>query len=228
MTTKKTPAETTAHSKAKSTTKTAVKSGTKTTPKATTKTATKPAEQAAAAAEAKAPAPASVKPASKAPAPAGSNVSRYALIAVLAAVAFFGAYRFASASSQQGASGGFAAAASGLLPAASGAAGGDGCCGGGGAPVEGAATVEGDVQKIAVDLSTGSYNPNIIKLKAGVPTEITFGASGGCTASVQSADLGFNEDLTSGPKTVKLGALQPGTYNFACGMNMVTGQIVVE
>ena len=221
MTTKKTPAKTTAHPTAKPATKPAAKTPTKTT----TKTATKPAEQAAAADAVTA------KPASKATttAPAGSNVPRYAMIAVLAAVAFFGAYRFASASNQQGESGGIVAAASGLLPAASGAAaGGDGCCGGGGAPVEGAATVEGDVQKIAVDLSTGSYNPNIIKLKAGVPTEITFGASGGCTASVQSPDLGFNEDLTSGPKTVKLGALQPGTYNFACGMNMVTGQIVVE
>ncbi len=228
MTTKKTPAKSTAHAKAKPAAKPAAKSDTK----ATTKTTTKPAEKAAAAAEAKAPAPASVKPASKAPVkattPAGSNVSRYAMIAVLAAVAFFGAYRFASASSQQGESGGIVAAASGLLPAVSGAAGGDGCCGGGGAPVEGAATVEGDVQKIAIDLSTGSYNPNIIKLKAGVPTEITFGASGGCTASVQSPDLGFNEDLTSGPKTVKLQGLAAGTYNFACGMNMVTGQIVVE
>lgn len=222
MTTKKTPAKTTAHSAAKPATKPAAKSGTKATTKTSAKTASKPAEQAAAAATATA------KPASKATAPAGSNVSRYAMIAVLAAVAFFGAYRFASASSQQGASGGIVAAASGLLPAVSGAAGGGGCCGGGGAPVEGAAVVEGDVQKIDIDLSTGSYNPNVIKLKAGVPAEITFGASDGCTASVQSPDLGFNEDLTSGPKTVKLGALQPGTYNFACGMNMVTGQIVVE
>jgi plastocyanin domain-containing protein len=45
---------------------------------------------------------------------------------------------------------------------------------------------------------------------------------------VQSQQLGFAEDLTSGPKTVKLGALQPGTYTFACGMNMVSGTIVVK
>jgi len=162
---------------------------------------------------------------------AGTN--RTILIVVLAIAAFFGAYKFASALNQPAVAGTAQAsgATAGLLGGAGGSGGsaaGGGCCGGGGAPVEGAATVDGDVQKIAIDLSTGSYNPNVIKLKAGVPTEITFGASGGCTAQVQSSDLGFSEDLTSGPKTVKLGALQPGTYNFACGMNMVTGQIVVE
>ena len=44
-------------------------------------------------------------------------------------------------------------------------------------PLTGAATVEGGVQKISVDLSPGSYNPNIIQLKAGVPAEITFSQS---------------------------------------------------
>jgi len=158
--------------------------------------------------------------------------AKMAVVLVIAAAAFFGAYRFASASNSQieGAGGilpGLGATGASTANGASGAGGG--CCGsGGGAPVEGAAAVEGGVQKIAVDLSSGSYNPNVIKLKAGVPTEITFGQSGGCTASVQSADLGFNEDLTAGPKTVKLEGLAAGTYSFACGMNMVTGQIVVE
>lgn len=153
-----------------------------------------------------------------------SNSNKTIIVLVLAFAAFFGAYRFASAGNPQGATSGIG----GLVPGVGAAGAGGGCCGGGGAPVEGAAVVEGDVQKIAIDLSTGSYNPNVIKLKVGVPAEITFGASGGCTASVQSQDLGFNEDLTSGPKTVKLEGLAAGTYNFACGMNMVTGQIVVE
>ena len=61
-----------------------------------------------------------------------------------------------------------------------------------------------------------------------MPTEITFSQSSGCTGYVQSQDLGFQADLTSGPQTVKLPALQPGTYGFACGMGMVTGQIVVQ
>lgn len=160
---------------------------------------------------------------------------RYALIAVLVMAAFFGAYRFAQASrAAQGASPAEASRPAAVVGAgadasAEGGGCGGGCCGGdSGAQVEGAAKVSGGVQKIDVDLSTGSYNPNVIKLKAGVPAEITFGQSAGCTAAVQSADLGFSEDLTSGPKTVKLDGLQPGTYGFACGMDMVTGQIVVE
>lgn len=118
-----------------------------------------------------------------------------------------------------------------------GAAGGSACaCCGGGAPtkngvsgteVVGTAKLEGSVQKIAVDVTT-TYNPNVIKLKAGVPAEIAFSAAQGCTGQVISQDLNFNEDLTTGPKTVKLPALQPGTYSFSCGMSMVFGKIVVE
>jgi len=165
------------------------------------------------------------------------------VVAALVVAAFFGAYRFARASNSAAASATSTAIPGAAAPAAVGgvigssgsgaaaggaAAGGGGCCGGGGPAVAGAAKVEGNVQKIAVDLSSGSYNPNTINLKAGVPTEITFGQSSGCTAVVQSADLGFSEDLSSGPKTVKLGALKAGTYGFACGMNMVQGTIVVQ
>jgi plastocyanin domain-containing protein len=113
-------------------------------------------------------------------------------------------------------------------PAFGGSGASGGCCGGSSTPIEGTAKLEGGVQRISVDLSSGSYNPNTIVLAAGTPAEITFGQSSGCTAQVQSADLGFFEDLTGGPKTVKLGALQPGTYSFTCGMQMVSGTIVVK
>lgn len=178
--------------------------------------------------------------------PSGNNSVRLAIIGVLVVGAFFGAYRIASA-----VSGGKKAApltTGGLQTAGNPAAGApaagapaadapaDSCCGGGqppvggvtGAEVEGQAAIAGSVQTIAVDLSTGTYSPNAIKLKAGVPAEITFGQSAGCTGIVQSDDLGFSEDLSGGPKTVKLGALEPGTYAFSCGMSMVYGKIVVE
>jgi hypothetical protein len=181
---------------------------------------------------------------SSAAAPAAATASKLSmntqtiLVFALVIAAFFGAYRFARASSATsgaapiGLAGAAAPAggggASGAAGAGAPAAGGGGCCGGGGPAVAGAAKVEGGVQKIAVDLSSGSYNPNTINLKAGVPTEITFGQSSGCTGVVQSADLGFSEDLSAGPKVVKIGALKAGTYGFACGMNMVQGTIVVQ
>jgi plastocyanin len=122
-------------------------------------------------------------------------------------------------------------------PSTSGLTGAGGCCGGGsatnadgvtGATVEGAATLEGGVQKVSVDVSTGTYNPNIIKLKAGVPAEVTFANGSGCTGQVQSQALNFSADMSGGPATVKLSALKAGTYSFYCGMQMVFGKIVVE
>ena len=161
-----------------------------------------------------------------------SETRRYMIIAALVVVAFFGAYRFASASKASAATPGGGSVIANVATAAGvgggSSGGGGGCCGGGGGtPTKGTATVQGGIQKIKVDASSG-YKPNVIQLKAGVPTEITFSQSSGCTAIVQSADLGFQEDLSSGPKTVKIKALQPGTYKFACGMNMVQGQIVIQ
>jgi Cu+-exporting ATPase len=103
------------------------------------------------------------------------------------------------------------------------------CCGnsGTGEPIEGSATVDGNVQRITVDTSAG-YNPNTIRLAAGVPAEITFKQGSGCMAQVMSRDLGFFEDLTAGDVTVSLAALAPGTYGFSCGMEMVFGEIIVE
>jgi len=173
-----------------------------------------------------------------------NNAVRMVVIGLLVVGAFFGAYRFASAkngrasnptrgeASVQGA----ATKNFGTGTAGGSAAAGCACCDGSSAPavngvsgdvVEGVAALSGGVQAIAVDV-TSVYDPNVIKLKAGVPAEITFSQSSGCTAQVQSVDLGFSEDLSGGPKTVKLPALKAGTYAFSCGMNMVFGKIVVE
>ena len=106
------------------------------------------------------------------------------------------------------------------------------CCGGAtnAETIEKSAVVEGDVQRITVDTSKGYYDPNVIRLSAGIPAEITFTQAGGCLAQVESPDLGFIEDLTSGDVTVRLEAdqLTPGTYGFNCGMQMVFGTIIVE
>ena len=177
----------------------------------------------------------------------GNDTLRWAMIVGLVLVAFFGAYKFASArtgtSAAVGSPTALTAGSSGGSASPAGASGGAAtsgsgcaCCSGGGAPTangvtgaptKGTATVEGGVQKISVDVTT-VYNPNTITLKAGVPAEITFSQAQGCTQIVQSKDLNFSEDLSAGPKTVKLDALQPGTYSFSCGMQMVFGQIVVE
>jgi hypothetical protein len=103
-----------------------------------------------------------------------------------------------------------------------------GCCGIRDLHVSKNAAIRDGVQRIAVDVSAGFYNPSVIKLKAGIPTEITFGRSDGCTRVVQSSDLHFKEDLRAGSKTIKLKRLVAGTYEFACGMDMVAGKIEVQ
>ncbi len=165
------------------------------------------------------------------------NVTRSVVLIAIAGVAFFGAFQFAQARSGAKAASGVASA-TGAVQAATGGSDTPACaCCGSGAPtangvsgdqVEGTAKVAGAVQTIDVDLSTGTYNPNVIVLKAGVPAQITFGQSSGCTGQVMSKELGFYEDLTTGAKTVKLPALDAGEYAFSCGMEMVFGKIVVK
>jgi hypothetical protein len=184
-----------------------------------------------------------------------NNVLRTVIIAGLVVAAFFGAYRFASAGNGRKAQAARTQAATAANPNAQGQTGtaGGSCCGGGGAssgasagaggccgssgaatangvtgnPVKATAQMAGGIQVASVQVTT-SYSPNIIKLKAGVPAEITFSQAAGCTSQVVSEDLGFSEDLSAGPRTVKLDGLAKGTYAFHCGMGMVFGQIVVE
>lgn len=165
----------------------------------------------------------------------GLTTNRLTVILIIVAVVFFAAFSFAKARSVQAVAAG-SAASTGVAGSATQAGGsaalapaGGGCCGGGGAPVEGSAVLEGDVQKVAVDTSTGTFSPNVVKVKAGVPVEIAFSqAPGGCLSGVSFPDFDINEDLTAGAKTVTLPALEKGTYQFTCQMGMVSAQIVAE
>ena len=179
---------------------------------------------------------------------------RWSVIVAIAAIALFGSYRFAQARGNSPQAAGVVAAANGVSSGAGTGAGAraGGCCGAGGSTASGAAgatgaggccgsgaaknapatskkaDVAGSVQKISVDVSKGYYDPSTIELKAGVPAEITFSQSSGCTGQVISSDLGFSADLSQGPATIKLPALSAGTYSFSCGMQMVFGSIVVK
>lgn len=177
--------------------------------------------------------------------------TKYVLVAVLVILAFFAAYGFAasrmasppaSAASYQNAAtsactgagtgtGDGTGAACGMTGTdqAAAASGCDSC--GTGTPAdapEGTAVVEGDVQRLAVDVSKGYFDPTVIRVKAGVPTELEFGQGSGCLAEVMFPQFGIREDLTSGGALVSLPALDAGEYEFSCGMEMVFGTLVVE
>lgn len=163
----------------------------------------------------------------------GGN-GKYWAAAIAVLVAFGLSYGYASsaraAQQQSGDAQGQYAAAGNANGSGNAGGGAGGCCGSGGSQktVAGAATVSGGVQNVTIDLTTGSYSPNQITAKAGVPLELDFkGPASGCNGQVQSQDLGFSQDVSNGG-TIKVAALQPGTYTFACSMNMYTAKIVVK
>ena len=86
-----------------------------------------------------------------------------------------------------------------------------------------------DIQKINLGFKNYNYYPNIIKVKQGIPVEITLDNSvKGCYRSFNIKSLGVSQ-YSSGPsQTIKFTPDQKGTFEFACGMRMGTGTIIVE
>jgi len=168
---------------------------------------------------------------------ATNNNTKYLIMAVLAVAVFFASYGFAQARNNASVADTTSSGVNGyVLPATYGvssdadasADAGCSCCGGDtGEVVDGETTVVGDIQSVYVDIP-GGYSPNVIRAKAGIPLAITFAQSGGCTAEVIIPEFNLYADLTDGEQTLTLPALEPGTYGFSCGMEMVFGSIVVE
>jgi hypothetical protein len=88
------------------------------------------------------------------------------------------------------------------------------------------ATVE-TVQRISVAVTDG-YDPDTILIEAGVPAEITFSEGHGCLGRVVFEALGIEADLEQGGATVRIPALEAGTYGFRCGRDMVHGTLIAE
>jgi len=84
------------------------------------------------------------------------------------------------------------------------------------------------VQHFDVDMSSGDYVPKVLTAKAGTPVQITFGQGQGCVGTLVFSAFGIQADMTQGPKTFDLGVLEPGEYEWACGMDMQHGVLRVE
>lgn len=99
-----------------------------------------------------------------------------------------------------------------------------------GPKVAGAAVVDGGVQVVNVGIVNGYYSPNAITAKAGTPIKVVFsGKAKGCIAKPKFGALKKSIDITTtGSGTIDLGALQPGVYEFTCGMGMSKSTITVQ
>ncbi|UXY25305.1 heavy metal translocating P-type ATPase [Streptomyces sp. HUAS TT20] len=94
----------------------------------------------------------------------------------------------------------------------------------------GAARLEGGVQRVEVTVR-GGYSPDLIKVRQGTPVELVFNRqeAGECTSRVVFPDLKIGAGLPAHTRTtVRLNPDRPGSFGFACGMNMIHGTLLVE
>ncbi|WP_341778747.1 cupredoxin domain-containing protein [Levilactobacillus sp. HBUAS70063] len=89
-------------------------------------------------------------------------------------------------------------------------------------------TADKQAVNVAVD---GGYSPSTVVLKQGVPAQITFNRKdpSTCLEQVVFPDLGINEFLPKGENhAVTIDTSRPGEYDYACGMNMFHGKVIVK
>ncbi len=92
------------------------------------------------------------------------------------------------------------------------------------------AEVRGGVQVVDVTVK-GGYSPDLIRVQVGVPLRLNFDRqeSGDCTSRVVFADFGVSKSLPAfGTATLEFTPDKVGEFDFACGMNMIHGKLVVE
>jgi P-type Cu+ transporter len=77
----------------------------------------------------------------------------------------------------------------------------------------------------------GGYSPDVIRARTGPPLRILFDRQedGDCSSRVVFADLALSRFLAPfAQTTVEFTPTRPGSYGFACGMNMIHGTVLVE
>lgn len=76
----------------------------------------------------------------------------------------------------------------------------------------------------------GGYKPKRIEVRKGERIRLRFirKEHGPCTKEVLFPKLNIRRELpTNQPIVIELPALEPGEYEFKCGMNMIKGAVVV-
>ena len=86
-------------------------------------------------------------------------------------------------------------------------------------------------KKVVVNAENHGYKPDVITFKADKPAQIKFIPSDnmGRMNEIVFKDLGVDKTLDDKKEiTVDIPTDKPGTYNFACGMDMFHGKVVVK
>ena len=86
-------------------------------------------------------------------------------------------------------------------------------------------------KKVFVNAKNHGYKPEVVTFKQGKPAQLKFIPSDnmGCMNEVVSKDLNFDTKLDGQKEvTIDIPTDKPGTYNYACGMDMFHGKVVVK
>lgn len=79
-------------------------------------------------------------------------------------------------------------------------------------------------------VSPTTYQPNYLRVKAGVPLQLTLATNNnqGCTSVFRIPQLGVNKNLPpTGKETIVFTPIKPGKYTWTCSMGMYTGTLEV-
>lgn len=83
-------------------------------------------------------------------------------------------------------------------------------------------------QRFRIAIGAQGYEPSVIRASAGSPVILRVARGEGCAAGFLIPELGVDEDNSGGAVTVNLGRVTAGRYQFSCGMEMVTGTLIVK
>lgn len=98
------------------------------------------------------------------------------------------------------------------------------------APELAVATVQDGRQEVVITARAGSYSPDEVRARAGIPTTLIVRADNarGCIRSFIIPDRSVDAVLpVTGDTRIDLGVLAPGSLDYSCGMGMYTGTIIV-
>jgi len=91
------------------------------------------------------------------------------------------------------------------------------------------ANVRGDKQYITTEQNALGYNPNYLRVKAGIPVVWTINSTNSytCAASISIPAFGILQNLQPGPNVLEFTPTKAGRIKFSCAMGMITGSIDV-
>jgi plastocyanin domain-containing protein len=92
------------------------------------------------------------------------------------------------------------------------------------------ATRQDGAQTVTVEIKSKGFEPDSLKLKAGVPAKVTFvrKTDETCAREVVIKDYGIERKLPLNEPVIVELTPRKGEFTFACGMNMLKGKWIVE